>query len=611
MRKTRPWVSQRQGRFWTTSSPVGRVEAGLGDDGEALMAGFVSSGVVGRVWDHGAMVGPVHVEIERKFDVEGQTSLPRLNGVGGVARVRYRPPVALEAVYFDTAERDLSANRVTLRRRSGGPDAGWHVKIASGEHRLELQSPWEESGRHEAGPGGEGVRVPEHVRDLVQVHVRGKVLAPVARLSTLRSVVDLMDGRGRPLAEVCDDQVAAMAVGVRAEARVQHWREWEVEVVDPGLLDSALSVPEAAGQDVAARGAEPATGTVRFLDAVGAALQEAGAQPSATGSKAEKVLGRAADPLDPQAVPLPDGGPAGLGAVLTRTVRAELKVLKGWDPLVRRDVEDSIHQFRVACRTLRSVLQTYGPLLEPEATRRTDQDLRRLGRLLSGARDAEVVLEELEQRLEALPGGAGGPVAALIPPATLRRLRRALAEDYARARRKLLKRMRAATYAEVLDRLDAYARDVPLHPALGAAACADAAGALEPLATEQVDAVLDLAARATAEEDPQRRVEQLHEVRKGAKRLRYAVTAVQDATGLDLGPRLASRMETAKKLQSALGEHRDSVMVQEHVIALRDRAVRAGEDTFGYGVLFAGEVDRQRRAEKRAAKLVRRLARSD
>lgn len=608
MRKTRPWVFQRQGRFWTTSSPVGRVEAGLGDDGEVLMAGFVSSGTVGRVWDHGAMVEPVHVEIERKFDVEGQASLPRLNGVGGVARVRYRPPVALEAVYFDTAERDLSANRVTLRRRSGGPDAGWHVKIASGEHRLELQSPWEDSDRHEAGPAG--VRVPEHVRDLVQVHVRGKALVPVARLNTLRSVVDLMDGRGRPLAEVCDDQVAAMAVGVRAEARIQHWREWEVEVVDPGLLDSALSVPEAVGEDVAARGAEPATGTVRFLDAVGAVLQEAGARPSATGSKVEKVVGRAADPLDPQAVPLPDRGPAGLGAVLTRTVRAELKVLKGWDPLVRRDVEDSIHQFRVACRTLRSVLQSYAPLLEPEATRRTDQDLRRLGRLLSGARDAEVVLEELERRLEELPGGAGGPVAALIPGATLKRLRRALAEDYARARRKLLKRLRAATYAEALDRLDAYARDVPLHPALDAAASADAAGALEPLAAEQVDAVLDLATRATAEEDPQRRVELLHEVRKGAKRLRYAVKAVQDATGLDLGSRLASRMETAKKLQSALGEHRDSVMVEENVLTLRERAARAGEDTFGYGILFAGELDRQLRAEKRAVKLVRRLAAS-
>ncbi|MCY1159041.1 MAG: hypothetical protein MOP51_2065 [Citricoccus sp.] len=581
------------------------------------------------------MSDAVHVEIERKYDVDGQAALPRLNGVGGVAQVRYRPPVALEAVYFDTVDRDLSANGVTLRRRTGGTDAGWHVKIKSGEHRLELQSPLGAEDCVDAVPGPEGVRVPDRILDLVQVHVRGRSLVPIARLNTLRSVVDLMDFHGRQLAEVCDDQVAAMSVGFRSESRVQHWREWEVEVVDADLLDSALKVREVAGEGPTPDGAsggddhpagagegtadgaapeaapqEPASGTVRFLDAVGQVLQDSGARPSAAGSKVEKVVGKTADPLDPHAVDAPDGTAPGLHAVLTKTVRAEMKVLKGWDPLVRRDVEDSIHQFRVVCRTLRSTLQTYAPLLDPDATAGVNKDLRRLGRLLSVARDAEVVRDQVDERMEDLPGGASGPVAEMVPGKTVKRLRKVKAEEYSAAHDKLLKRMRTQWYFDVMDRLDAYARDVPLHPEVDEAQAVDAAGTMEPLAAEQVDAVLDLAERAATEEDAEHRIELMHEVRKEAKRLRYAVKAVQDATGLDLGTHLVARMKTAKKLQEALGEHRDSIMFQEHVLQTAKKAAKAGEDTFGYGVLFAAEFGLQRRTEERAEKLVEHLAQS-
>ena len=351
----------------------------------------------------------VQVEIERKYDVDGQASLPRLNGVGGVAQVRYRPPMALEAIYFDTAARDLSANNVTLRRRTGGTDAGWHVKIGKGERRLELHSPLGKDDVADVSAGPVTVSVPARILDLVRVHVRGKQLVPIARLNTLRSVVDLLDGQGRRLAEVSDDQVAAMAVGFRTESRVQHWREWEVEVVDAGLV------------------AASAGGTDAFLDAVGQVLQPAGARPSAVGSKVEKVVGKAVDPLNPRA-PLAgtgttedlDGGAPAVRAVLAATVRTQLKTLKGWDPLVRRDVEDSVHQYRVACRTLRSLLQTYAPLLEADATGAVIQDLKKLGKLLSVARDAEVVRDQVQEKVAALPGGPQGAIAGTIPGKTVR-----------------------------------------------------------------------------------------------------------------------------------------------------------------------------------------------
>ncbi|NUL44201.1 CYTH and CHAD domain-containing protein [Cellulosimicrobium funkei] len=536
----------------------------------------------------------VHVEIERKYDVDGQASLPRLNGVGGVAQVRYRPPMALEAIYFDTAARDLSANNVTLRRRTGGADAGWHVKIGKGERRLELHSPL---GKHDAADVSAGpvaVSVPARILDLVQVHVRDKPLVPIARLNTLRSVVDLVDGQGRQLAEVSDDQVAAMAVGFRTESRVQHWREWEVEVVDAGLVAASVG------------------GTDAFLEAIGQVLQSAGAQPSAVGSKVEKVVGKAVDPLDPQA-PLAGAGAEGhdgrasdVRAVLAATVRTKLKALKGWDPLIRRDVQDSVHQYRVACRTLRSLLQTYAPLLEAEATGAVIRDLRKLGKLLSVARDAEVVRDQVQQRIAALPGGPEGAIAGAIPGKTVRRLQEAKAQAYEAAHARHVKRMRSGWYVEVLDRLDAFALTLPMNPELPEGETA--ADAMVPLATDQVDAVLALAAAVGGEQDRVRRLDLMHEVRKEAKRLRYSVKAVQDATGLDLGADLVARMKTAKKLQEVLGDHRDSVMFQDHVLATSKVAARKGENTFGYGVLFAAEFALQARTEASAERLVEKLA---
>ena len=120
--------------------------------------------------------------------------------------------------------------------------------------------------------------------------------------------------------------------------------------------------------------------------------------------------------------------------------------------------------------------------------------------------------------------------------------------------------------------------------------------------------MLALAAAVGGEQDLARRLDLMHEVRKEAKRLRYAVKAVQDATGLDLGAELVARMKTAKKLQEALGEHRDSVMFQEHVLTTSKVAARKGEDTFGYGVLFAAEFALQARTEAAAERLVEKLA---
>src|SRR5688572_6476607 len=81
-------------------------------------------------------------EVERTYAVDAAAVLPDLSGVEGVTEVSQPVELHLEAVYFDTAELDLARRGVTLRRRTGGPDAGWHVKLPRGKDtRTELRHP--------------------------------------------------------------------------------------------------------------------------------------------------------------------------------------------------------------------------------------------------------------------------------------------------------------------------------------------------------------------------------------------------------------------------------------------------------------------------------------
>ena len=82
-----------------------------------------------------------HLEVETKYDVDDGFVVPELERS---ARCHGRGPAGgapLEAVYLDTADLRLLRARVTLRRRTGGPDAGWHLKLPAGAARRELHAP--------------------------------------------------------------------------------------------------------------------------------------------------------------------------------------------------------------------------------------------------------------------------------------------------------------------------------------------------------------------------------------------------------------------------------------------------------------------------------------
>ncbi|MFC0114557.1 CYTH domain-containing protein [Kibdelosporangium aridum] len=67
-------------------------------------------------------------EVERKYEAAPDADLPEL--AGATAEPRHE---TLDAVYYDTEDLRLIRGGLTLRRREGGEDEGWHLKVPVGE----------------------------------------------------------------------------------------------------------------------------------------------------------------------------------------------------------------------------------------------------------------------------------------------------------------------------------------------------------------------------------------------------------------------------------------------------------------------------------------------
>jgi inorganic triphosphatase YgiF len=200
-----------------------------------------------------------HLETEQKYDADADFVLPKL---GSLPELKGSRPVDLKrfymsATYFDTENLDLNQHKITLRRRVGGDDEGWHLKLpVRKDTRQELHAPLAE---------GDTDSVPARLVAQVEDITAGQRLHPIAILDTERTVRTLTSAAGDALVEVADDQVTAIKLS-QADSKPLTWREVEVEVKS--------SDPEAAA----------------LLGRVGKVLREAGARPSASGSKLARLL---------------------------------------------------------------------------------------------------------------------------------------------------------------------------------------------------------------------------------------------------------------------------------------------------------------------------------
>ncbi|BDZ50092.1 CHAD domain-containing protein [Frondihabitans sucicola] len=498
------------------------------------------------------------IEIERKYDVDGLAQVPDLAGVGTVASCSLAEPVALRAVYFDTAEQVLLANRITVRRREGGHDEGWHVKLPGGSGaRREVHAPLG------ADPGEP---LPAALRRVVEVVLRGRPLHPVLVLATKRTVTRLLDVDGDELAELADDEVTATAPAAESS---HSWREWEVELA-PGV---ARSDGEA------------------LLDEVGDRLERAGASASASKSKLARGLG---EPLPGALTLVPaEVEPGSAAEFVLGGVGRLVDDLKALDAGVRDGEAEAVHRFRTTIRRLRSILRVYRGVVDSESSALLGDALARVGRAAGSTRDLQVAGDELDLDLNAAPEG-------FVAHETVGRLRAGLREASREAGRDLERDLDDASYFELLDRLDVLLATEPTGPAAsdGATKFAAARLAKEAKRARRRAEVATVAYRETGDCDPA----VVHSARKAARRLRYAIEA-QRAAGL----KGALSPKASHALQDALGAALDAGAAAERFVAAAHTARWAGEDTFGYGVLATLASARRDAALARLPKLAEKL----
>jgi CHAD domain-containing protein/uncharacterized protein YjbK len=293
-------------------------------------------------------------ENERKYDVPTSFTLPDLTGAGGVSSVGEAEIHELDATYFDTEDFRLVRNKRTLRRRTGGHDAGWHLKTpADGSSRTEHRLPL----------GDDADAVPAELVDEVRPIVRTRTLRPVARLRTHRVETPLCNAEGGTLALVAQDDVAA-----ETDDGEQRWQELEVELVDGG--------PE-------------------VLDAVEGLLRAAGATPAAGPSKVARALGARLTVKRPKKV-----------NPVVRYAREQRDAIAEQDAGVRAGDADAVHKMRVATRRLRSTLKTFKGSFDPQPAETLKAELKWLAGCLGAVRDGQVLSHKLVAAAEPFPAEA-------------------------------------------------------------------------------------------------------------------------------------------------------------------------------------------------------------
>jgi CHAD domain-containing protein len=464
------------------------------------------------------------VEIERKYDVDSDFVVPDLSGLPGCATVATPETHLLVANYFDTEDLRLAAHGITLRRRRGG-DAGWHLKIPSGpDAKNELRAPL-----------GKAQTVPARLATLVTAYTRGKRLRPVARLETHRTVVRLLDEDDKILAEVADDAVSGQVLDqVVDDTTVTPWREIEVELV---------------------------TGSSDLLVAAGKRLRKVGARRAGATSKLGRLLKVPADhglsPAERSAA----------GDVAVGYLADQLNTLLAFDPKVRLREHDAVHKMRVSVRRIRSILKSYGSVLDRERTNRLQPELKWLADALGEVRDLEVLRERFTERLADLAETAPGPHPWLDD----------LAGEEQAAYRGLDATLKEPRYFALLDALE----NLIAAPPLTDRAALPVDEEVPRLVIRSWRRMAKFYASIEVAEDPD---VARHETRKAAKRARYTAEAAAKA----LGKPAANVAAQAESMQDVLGRFQDGVIAQQHLSRTAE-TITDPRETFALGALSGVE----------------------
>jgi CHAD domain-containing protein len=464
-------------------------------------------------------------EREAKFEVADDFDLPFAGPGTGTSSVK------LSAHYWDTTDRRLLRWGQTLRHRhaSDGSEDGWTLKIGPPPGLPAVGAVLDRRELNEPGPPD---GPPSRLAGLVLGTVRGAPLEPLGVIDTEREKVLI------GAVEVSDDRVSSWIDGAPGPS----FRQIELEV--------------------------KGSGGGRLLGDLSDRLIRAGAKPT-TSSKLERALGGQPEPE----VTVPRLRPRSrletlVGYALARSVVR----LIGEDPKIRASSDaDAVHDARVATRRLRSDLKTLEPYLAPVEGLRAE--LGWLGGLLGEVRDLDVLIERLRARIAGLPDPDRAPAAAILAR---------LDDDRHRRRSELLDGLDSGRYLVLVDDLIEAARRPPVGDRADQRRARPALRRVMRKAWRRTARAADRLGRSSPDAA-------MHEVRKRAKRARYAAELARDVFG-KRATRLAERLTD---VQDGLGEVQDTVVAEGRLRALR----LPTDSAFVAGMLVCGE--RAARADAR------------
>ena len=404
-------------------------------------------------------------EQEDKFEVDSDWVMPQLTDlVPDLGRLDQQVR-ELDNTYFDTPGAGLRVFGITLRRRVGGSETGWQLKVPNGTARTELQS------------GSRAKTLPSALAKGVEGLLAGESLDSVSAIMTTRTAYRLLNADGELVLEIADDQVQSGPPD--GESMLHSWREVEVELGPAGKK--------------------------KDLKRARKLLEDAGASPSTSRTK----LHRALTPTSG------DGGastvePGTVGELVAAYLTAQCDVLASNDVGMRTGTP-AVHKTRVAARRLRSTLRIFDDVVDAAPAEELDNELKWYADLLGQVRDRDILSSRLTKQIAELPPEqVRGPVEAEIT--------KTLDAEREDAVRRLDRAMRTRRYKHLMQLLRGWRAAPPL---------TEAAGQKNSAAVEYVEKAQRKADKRLGKADDDN--EQLHRARKAFKRARYAAELVEPA----------------------------------------------------------------------------------
>ncbi|MEE2034995.1 CYTH and CHAD domain-containing protein [Rhodococcus chondri] len=489
-------------------------------------------------------------EREDRYEVGLGFALPKLQELLPTAGQIEQDETIQESVFYDTAERDLQRQHLTLQRRTGDIDTGWQLTVPADKTPTEI-----------VVPSSDGDAVPDELASWVAGVALGNPMHPVTTLTTVRHTYLLLDADACLLAKITDDVVHGTVAGDGALAT--EWREVTV------------ALGEAGGK--------------KMRRAIGRSLTRGGGRPLQYPSKLARALadrhrggeGRADGKRDPGGT---DPSTSPTVRVVTDYLEAQVQAIVAGDVWLRRGL-DAVHPTRVGIRRFRSTLRVFEKVLEPAARTTLDAELSWYAGLLGEVRDRQVQRARFTRAVAALPSElVMGPVAARIE------------EDLLAEQLHHLTDVRTVLDGERYRALLATLAQWRTAPPFTDDAAADPGVIRTALRRAERKALKRVAAAAKGADE-----EALHRARKAAKRARYAAELAEPV----LGKKAKKKVARYKKMQEVLGEHQDSVVASGILRRLGARAgTTPGENGFTFGLLYGLELQAVRQARMDAARLM-------